>query len=282
MNIAICIAGYLRKNDITSSNLFRKIIDFNRLNGHTVDVFVSTYSFSDSKNTFSHKQLGHTVNSTSVTEDSIKSSYSPKLFVIEDYDHIKHLFNIKNLLPDIDISSIHPDIHDGNGSLFGLSMHYKRESVNNLRKQYEKDNNVKYDLIMLCRADILFLENIDFSLFNPTLIYAREIYYDYFLISSPANMDIICSTYSNAKTIAQSHQNNQIQGFGLYSPEYFLEWCLLDNKITETNRSAISEFSCLLYPRKNFFSTLYFILNKFNKPHLYNNIILENGITSET
>ena len=282
MNIAICLAGFLRKNEITSSNLFRNVIDFNRFNGHTVDVFVSTYNLSDSVNTFSHKQLNNTIIPTQVTEADIKTKYSPKSLTIEDYDRVKHLFNIKKFLPNIDLSTIHPDIHDGNGSLFGLSMHYKRESVNNLRKQYEKENGIKYDLIMLCRPDILFLENIDFSKFDPNLVYAREIYYDYFLVSSPTNMDIICSTYSNSGIVANKHTNNPIQGFGIYSPEYFLEWHLLDSGITLPLRASIPESSCLLYPRKNFFSTLHFILNKFNTLHQYNNILFENGITDET
>lgn len=261
MKIAIQLAGYLRRYEELYQNFNDKVIQFNKNNNHQVDVFISTYDELDSVNSFSYKEGQNNAENTKYNISDVCEKYDVKCWSINNFDLIKPQFNIREYFPDFDINLLQPNLHN-NGIMFGLSMHYNRYHCNLHRKRYEKENNIKYDIVFIGRFDLFWLDNLDFSKLNPEKLSAREKYYDYFFVSKPQNIDNICDVWLNIKKIGEKYGNNPHKGFGAFSPEYFLENHLLDLGITDKDRDSISEGSCVLYPRKNFWPVLDFVLNK--------------------
>lgn len=261
MKIAIQIAGYLRRYKELIDNFNEKIVDFNRKNGHEIDIFISTYDELDSVNSFSYKEGQNRPGDSAFDILDVRDKFNPKGLLVDGFSDVKHLFHI-NEYSDININEIQPNLHN-NGIMFGLSMHFHRYISNILRQNYEKQNNIKYDMVLLMRADILWLDHLDFSKLDGEKLWAREKYYDYFFISKPKNIDKMCNVWLNIKNIAEKYGNNPHKGFGPFSPEYFLENHLLNLGVKDEDRGCISEGSSVLYPRKDFWPILNFVLNKY-------------------
>ena len=98
-----------------------------------------------------------------------------------------------------------------------LSMFYGIEKVNNIRKQYEINNNISYDYVIRIRTDITFVPNcIDpIDNYEKNLIHIKDytpytehnINYainDYFAIGTPELMDKYCSVFSNVDHMISS------------------------------------------------------------------------------
>ena len=55
-----------------------------------------------------------------------------------------------------------------------ISRWYSTEMVSNLKKEYEEENNFKYDWVMVYRLDHIFLTPLNFSKFDNEFIYFRH------------------------------------------------------------------------------------------------------------
>lgn len=97
-----------------------------------------------------------------------------------------------------------------------VSMLYSMNEVNELKKQYEEENNFKYDCVIRHRFDLnLYLDQpIDLS----TLDLNKFIYClndcghyngvnDIFAVGNSQNMDIFNSSYKNVNEFAENYQN---------------------------------------------------------------------------
>ena len=102
--------------------------------------------------------------------------------------------------------------YKGNSIFQSLSFLYSRKQAVQLKKEYEKENNFKYDVVILARPDIgtrgkehpqkYYVTNINF---NPNLemnyVYAADWdqhnwgYPDHWFYSSSENMDLVASAY---------------------------------------------------------------------------------------
>lgn len=262
MRIAICIAGYMRSYEELFNNFSRFILNPIKEQGHSYDIFISTYDELNSKSSFSYKE-GANFNYKRFNLEHIRELYNPKSINVENFDSISEVFNIQNFDRLIDLNKLNHNIHD-NGILFGLSMHYKRYLCNQLKIQYEMVNLFKYDLVLLIRPDIFWLKPLNVESLDKNKIYCRDVGYDYFFISSSENIDKICDVHMNIENICKENKDLEFNGFPLYCPEFFLEKHLNNIKISDL-RVGLGEDCSLLCPRNNFGATAYALLQKFNR-----------------
>lgn len=139
--IAICISGYLRTFKECYPSLLENVIQDN-----DCDLFIHTYD-----------TVGNSINHLNPIEyhedidmNFLQNIPNLKLIVTEKWDDIKYKFeNIKKLCPSVT-----------NISRFSV-MFYKIYQCNELKKQYEKEHNFKYDLVIRIRGDLFFTKNIN-------------------------------------------------------------------------------------------------------------------------
>lgn len=262
MKIAVCLSGYLRCYKELNPNLQRYLYTPLRRLGQ-VDTFISTWDELNSIYTFSSRQGDTLPNYGPFDEQDVIDTFKPKDINIDNFDDSKPLFHAHELDPEIDISALYPTIHD-NGTLFGLSMFFKRFDCN-LMKIAEEDFSGKYDIVIQMRPDIFFLKELDLSNFDPNKLYSRTLWNDNLLISSSANIDKISFVFSEAKRIALQYKTQRPEWFEPYCPEYFLEHLLAEQGFNKSNRVELGEDSMLVYPRKNFGATVHDILTRHGR-----------------
>jgi len=192
--IALCISGQPRYIDEGYRQLYEFI-----LSKYNVDCFIHTWWTDDLKN----KQVILNDERKFIwdenTIEKMTKYYKPKLIMIQP----QKIFNIFN---DINYETLNPQ------SVF--SMFYSIKIANDLKKIYEKENNIKYDLVIRCRTDIKFNKfNINLNNLNQEYVYAdfvhTNIVNDQFAISSSKNMDI----YSYLFDMMNEYKNSGFKGF---------------------------------------------------------------------
>ena len=142
--IALCISGYLRTFEECYPTILKNIIQDN-----DVDIFIHTYNKIGNSSGWRHPiDLSEDINM-----EFLESIPYIKMMRVENWDNIKYKFN--------EFKKIHPQTTNINviGTIF-----YKIYMCNQLRKEYEIENNVKYDLIIRMRGDQIFEKkiNLDF------------------------------------------------------------------------------------------------------------------------
>jgi len=125
---------------------------------------------------------------------------------------------------------------------------YSLKRVNELRKQYERENNIKYDMVVKHRFDVYIACEIKWEEYDLNSVYLpdncnvwTELYddvqfNDMFAFSKPENMDVYCSPFDR---IDELYTNNFLR----FSCENFLTYVLLEKDINVVplrfNRSFI-------------------------------------------
>jgi hypothetical protein len=133
--IAICLSGQLRTFETAYPGILRY---FNSVNP---DYFIHTWS----ANTWHKKNVEKVIPHihTQIDEDDINlavSIFNPKKYQID-----------KNKIFDVDMSQ---------------SQQFSAMSSNELKKQYEIENNFKYDVVVKCRFDIIWNPLTEFNITN--------------------------------------------------------------------------------------------------------------------
>jgi len=135
IKLALCISGHLRTFESNYKTVKEQILDkFN------CDVFIHTWNTLGLSYRPGDSNLH--VADTNRYLSTIKNLYQPKKIVIEEAKQ----FEMTTIMNTVDYS--HRDRHGI------LSMFYKIEECNNLRKEYEKESNVKYDFVVRFRGDL--------------------------------------------------------------------------------------------------------------------------------
>lgn len=195
MKTALCLSGHLRSFRHTFQSLKNNIID--PLN---CDVFIHTWDVIGAP---TGKNPGDIKNENFKTINCLQDIYgmfNPKYMSIEEQQDKLDLFinqtnDIKVPADEQQYIMKHIGLH--------ISMFYSIFMSNNLRKDYEQENNIEYDLIVRCRPDLFFKTILDFSMFaDKNKLYVPDIatyvsngINDQVAISSPSTMDTYCDIY---------------------------------------------------------------------------------------
>lgn len=148
MKIALCFSGHLRNGDHTSFPNLKRII----LDNYDCDTFISSWDINAfSAQAYRGMQSYDTVEKDDKVHERLINTYKPKKFNIET-GKPQWLIDIENKWGNKKVKF--PEL---NGSAFVApiqAMFKKIEDVDVLRRQYELENNFKYDLVVRIRFDI--------------------------------------------------------------------------------------------------------------------------------
>lgn len=188
MKAALCLSGHFRTFDRCFSSLEKNII--NVLNP---DIFIYTSVKMGYANNF-RSDNNNLVNSTIFEYlEKIYALYKPVKILIND-DNDSFFINEANIYaPHLRNEPKHP------GHM--ASMYFKIKSCNNLKINYELENNFKYDLVIRCRPDLMFTNSFEIDTLNhlDKLIVPNCHNYnginDQFAYSNSTNMDTYSSVY---------------------------------------------------------------------------------------
>jgi len=142
--IAMCISGYLRTFEECYPSIKKNILD-----GNDIDIFIHTYNkIGNSSGWRDPIDLSEDINM-----DFLETIPNIKVMVTQDWDNIRYQFEkFRSLASDVSNINVIATIF------------YKIYMCNELRKQYEFENDIKYDLIIRMRGDQVFEKkiNLDF------------------------------------------------------------------------------------------------------------------------
>jgi len=210
MKVAICLSGHFRNYELTYSSFMNYIAKPLK-----ADVFIHTWNKLGYYNGF-RPDSQHLIQSN-LDIDKIKNLYMPKKIVVESEDIIQQfILDSKIYAPHLANEPKSP------GHM--ASMYYKIMVCNQVRKDYEKETNTKYDCVIRCRPDLQFSNGIQpQNLINlekisiPTIQSFNGLN-DQFALSSGQNMDVYSDLYHSIPTYFKSKRE--------FYPEALLKWYL--------------------------------------------------------
>ena len=177
MKIAILLPGHLR----TFSKCKQNFMD-NVLNGdHQFDIFVATYYNIDCR--------------------------GGNVLTMDEINELLKDLNVKKLVITNDDKLKITDESQGDHS----PQYRIIKRVNNLKSQYEQENNFKYDLVVKTRFDLIVNNKIDYDKIDKGVLTISNIGWgqpcDLLAIGTSENMDIYCNRFKNAKCPHGSLEN---------------------------------------------------------------------------
>jgi hypothetical protein len=142
-------------------------------------------------------------------EKAVVELYKPKDYLFEDQIHFDFEYIVGN--PNLPMN----EGSTTNGVFFGMenirfhslfSRWYSAQAVNNLKNKYAKNNNVNYDLIMLTRYDLAYLEPFEFEKMRQDKItiippISNHGIHDLFFVSNSTGMNRICEMFQELTKI---------------------------------------------------------------------------------
>ena len=149
MRVCLILHGHLRTFKKTIESLNKNITDFDN-----IDIFIHTWNTIDRLTPSYYKECNN--NSDIITADMIKTIYKPKDFSIET-----------QMLKDPNITCPYNKI-SLEGHKYYFESFYK---ANELKNNYEKKNNFKYDIVIKSRPDVLFKTPLDLTKLNKNTTY---------------------------------------------------------------------------------------------------------------
>lgn len=217
MRIAVLLSGmprYLDQSKAYSRNLFK---------GHEVDYFCHAWF---DKNKKAEEKSWHNIEiKTDLnTEEKILELYQPKKYLLEPQRQFE-------LPRDYNFNTGWPQ------PFFIVYSHfYSLKTANLLRLMYEKENNIKYDIVIKSRYDIVIANKIEWEKYDLNKLYLHNncncwydlyddvSFNDMFAFSKPENMNIYCDTFYNIDKI-------YMENFIRFSCENFLSYQLISNNV---------------------------------------------------
>ena len=207
MRIAVCISGQPR-------NVIRGIENILQNMKFDFDVFSHVW-WSNKSHKVSFKRILFDGTEDEVSE-FVYNDWIAKMY--ENFDIKKILieeqkqFNIPEIFERRKIKYTNP--------FTACSLLYSVHKCNELKRDYELENNFKYDWVIRTRYDFGLSEPIDISNFDNDVIYVPSDnshnygFSDQFAIGSSKNMDIYSNVFSNIESIIESHNS------GIYTAPY--------------------------------------------------------------
>lgn len=206
--IAVCFSGAIRNIHSSLPSIIKYFINPMKQNNVQVDIFLYlTYiNKIDQDIKVKFKMVPSNYN-----QDRLLSILKPKKYIIIEYNSElqkkEMLLNGENFM-----NHEWKDDRHQNYAFSAFGMYAKIYKCNQLRKQYEKENNFKYDFVWRARLDYIFLEEINLKmihLLNNDISYLNDIYLikdryatntkqetnDKFIGCNGDIMDLVCYTY---------------------------------------------------------------------------------------
>lgn len=197
MKIALCLSGQLRfLQQGYAENIFPFI-----LQGNDIDVFIHTWAIDDEQDGKSYINgggfaMGSPVNKSYMLD--VLNLYRPVKYLIQQQIPFENGKYPERTMPGIKSHNL-------------FSMFYSIYKSNQLKTEYEKENNFTYDIVIRCRFDIKLDKKIDltvdmskiylpFNCFDTSNGYVDSVGY-----SSSNNMDIYSATFNNIDTIMTNY-----------------------------------------------------------------------------
>lgn len=189
MKIAFCISG-LFKPSTTYSKAYEDKFAYltHKIKEYSADVFI--YSFS--------KDI----------ESEIVNIFNPKMHKIESQESFLN-----------EINCIHHILNRETAKKV-FSFFYSRKKVCELKNEFEKISNIKYDIVVLCRPDLGYINTENFeipNLYNIDNSYLYSMYWnqlnagmaDWFFISNGKNIDFITKIYNQLPIYLKENSDYQ-------------------------------------------------------------------------
>ena len=194
--IALCLSGQLRSIKLGYEKSILPFI----LDGNEVDVFIHTWVVEDEQNGKPYV----------IGDGSCMSEQSSKNYILDVMDMYKPIKCLVEKQIPFQKNEYDQIALPGNKSRNIFSMFYSIWCSNELKKEYEIQNNFKYDIVIRCRFDIKLNEKINFEVdtskihipyncFDNTNGYVDSVGY-----SNSQNMDVYCGVFYNIDNIIQT------------------------------------------------------------------------------
>jgi hypothetical protein len=206
MKVALCLSGEFRffENDYIKKGMgnFLSVLE--------PDLFISTWSHIG-------KSMNHQITNKTENKDNqdfienyIYTNFKNiKKFELESFDFWLSSLgkNKKKIIDDITLDY---------RTINSLPQLYKIEKCNLLKKEFELENNFKYDVVIRSRFDNLFVDELDLSFVGKSNIYNINLggnfypnrVYDIMFYGDSISMDIISETYSNIGNLIDDNFSN--------------------------------------------------------------------------
>tara|TARA_R100001377_G_scaffold75574_1_gene52175 strand:+ start:6079 stop:6816 length:738 start_codon:yes stop_codon:yes gene_type:complete len=198
MKIALCISGQPRNVTRGIPNILEHLnFDF--------DVF--HHSWWDNKSSTSLFTKSNAAKINDIVSEPVDNNWISMMY---------ENFNIKKLQLEAQVPFNVPQILEDRKAYYANSFNiysslYSIYKCNELKKEYEKQNNFIYDIVIRTRLDFGFSECININNFDGKVIYVpndfgytRYGFNDQFAIGSSPNMNIYSEAFNNIKTILDS------------------------------------------------------------------------------
>jgi len=208
MRIAICLSGEMRTFDTEVVKSGLKVLEY-----LDADVFISTWKhkgISCASDEPGSKDI-LSVKSDDNLEDEIKSIYKNlKGLEIENFN------DWVNSVPS-QISELMRNNYSTNGNpVTSPPCLYKIKKANDLKRQYEIDNNFRYDIVIRDRPDNFHIEKFKIENLNPKTIYSLNCgtafwpnrIYEAFFYGDSDSMDIVSNSYDRIMDLILHPHNN--------------------------------------------------------------------------
>jgi hypothetical protein len=195
MKSAVCISGLSRTYKQTFSNFKKNVLQPLKELGDC-DIFISIWS------TKEINQINPNYSSFEDPSDinDIISKYRPKNIEIESFKEIKDNFLLSNWTnKKCPVNNVVK-----NDVLMAAPASYKVMRCNQLKQNYEKLKNFKYDLVLRTRFDVEIdqIRPNEFDLSKINCLYSYDnLIGDYFYISNSENDDKISQLFNNYSTL---------------------------------------------------------------------------------
>jgi hypothetical protein len=216
MKVAVCFSGHLRNFNNLLNNFKDKILT---LKDHQIDLFFSIWDIYEPE--YSWANQNQTKSNLVNLEDILK--LNPIKVEVENFNQIKNEFLLKNFTNFKPINN--KTIKDG--IMHSTPMFYKIYKSNELKKEHERVNNFKYDIVIRYRSNLLINGNVDLNINANTLYNKRENdgnLDDIFAYGDSETMDKYSNLYLNLSSIL-----NKYKRFG---PEEILyDWVINESQI---------------------------------------------------
>lgn len=151
---------------IDNEDVFR--IYNNIINTYDVDVFCHLW-WSDKIKSYKSSSWSDIVSNTDInTFGKVKSKYNPIIIECDDEMDLTLDINIRNYL----INNFKNNIHCKDNNFKNMLSHfYSIKRVSEIFEKYKNDNDIEYDLVILCRYDTILTNFPDLNLLDKSKFY---------------------------------------------------------------------------------------------------------------